>query len=104
MYGDQYIDTAQNTIHLGIQQDARLNITNRITERCQKAKNSFFAMIGLGVHPLGLNPITSKSLYQKVIMPCALYGSELWNGMSQNEINTVNILFNHLFIHSKLDL
>ena len=25
-------------------------------------------------------------------MPCALYGSELWNGMSQNDISTVNRL------------
>ena len=92
LYGDQYIESAKNTIHLGIRQDANLSITNRITERCQKAKNSFFAMIGLGVHPTGLSPLTSTSLYQKIIMPCALYGSELWNNMTQSDINTINRL------------
>ena len=49
-------------------------------------------MIGLGVHPLGLNPITSASLYKKIIVPTALYGSELWNNMSQNDTNSINRL------------
>ena len=49
-------------------------------------------MIGLGLHPTGLNPLTSTSLYQKIIVPCALYGSELWNNMTQNDINIINRL------------
>jgi hypothetical protein len=92
LYGDQYINLATNAVHLGIRQDSNLKISNRIADRCQKAKNSFFAMIGLGVHPLGLNPITSSNLYKKIVIPSALYGSELWNSMTQSDINSINRL------------
>ncbi len=47
-------------------------------------------MIGLGVKPAGLNPLTSVNLYKKIIIPTTLYGSELWYTASQSDFNTVN--------------
>lgn len=43
-------------------------------------------MISLGVKPLGLNPLTSTSLYRKIIVPIVLYGCELWTDMRNSEI------------------
>jgi len=69
--------------HLGIKQESNLKITNRIIERCQKAISA------QGLHPYGLNMITSISLYKKIVIPFALYGSELWKNMSSSEIAIV---------------
>ena len=97
LYGENYIETATNATHLGIRQDSNMKICNRISERCKKAKSSFFAMIGLGVHPLGLNPITSANLYKRIVLPSVLYGSELWNNMTQSDINSIN-RFQHFIV------
>ncbi len=46
-------------------------------------------MVGLGVKPAGLNPLTSTKLYKKIIVPTTLYGCELWNDVTQSDINTI---------------
>ena len=97
LFGDCYLQQVQFTTHLGITQDSNLKLGRRITDRCQKAKNSFFAMIGLGLHPQGLNPLTSTSLYKKIIIPTVLYGCELWNDLTQSNIDTIN-KFQHFIV------
>ena len=92
MLGNNFLQQSDYAIHLGIRQDSNLKLTNRITERCQKAKNSFFAMAGLGLRPLGLNPLTSISLYKKIVIPTVLYGCELWNNMNNSDIDVINRL------------
>ena len=92
LLGNDFLQQSDYAIHLGIRQDSNLKLANRITERCQKAKNSFFAMAGLGLRPLGLNPLTSVSLYRKIVIPTALYGCELWNNMNKSDLDTVNRL------------
>ncbi len=49
-------------------------------------------MLTLGVRPLGLNPLTSASLYRKIIMPTVLYGCELWNHLTKAESDELNKL------------
>ena len=97
LLGDCYLQQVQYTTHLGITQDSNLKLGRRITDRCQKAKNSFFAMIGLGLHPQGLNPLTSTSLYKKIIIPTVLYGCGLWKGLTQTDIDTIN-RFQHFIV------
>ena len=90
MYNDQLLDHVQSSTHLGMILSSNMKTEPKITKRCQKGKNSFHAMIGYGVHPSGLNPLTSSSLYKKVILPTILYGSELWNNMTNKDIITLN--------------
>ena len=92
MYGSDFFEQTNSTVHLGIRQDSNLKITDRINERCQKAKNAFFAISAQGLHPYGLNPLVSVNLYKKIIVPIALYGCELWHNMSYREIVIVNRL------------
>ena len=89
MYGSDFFVQTNSTVHLGIRQDSNLKITHRINERCQKAKNAFFAISAQGLHPYGLNPLVSVNLYKKII---ALYGCELWHNMSYRGIVIVNKL------------
>jgi len=90
IYGSKYIEQRKSATHLGILQESNLKVHDRITERLQKARNAFFAMVGQGIHHNGVNPIVSASLYSKIILPIALYGSELWNTMSTTDDTRVN--------------
>lgn len=92
LYGDKLIDQVNEAQHLGITQTSNLRCTTRITERCQKARNAFFAMAAQGVSIHGLNPLVSVNLYKKIIVPIALYGCQLWNYHTINDINCVNKL------------
>ena len=56
MYGSACIEHDDHAIHLGKRQDSNLSLKTRIQERCQKARNSFFAMAGQGLHPIGIHP------------------------------------------------
>ena len=53
-------------------------------------------MIGYGVRPRALNPLTSASLYKKIVIPTALYGSELWNNLSKTDIIKVDRLQHYI--------
>ena len=55
MYGSACIEHDDHAIHLGKRQDSNLSLKTRIQERCQKARNSFFAMAGQGLHPNCIN-------------------------------------------------
>ena len=91
MYGSDFFEQTNSTVHLGIRQDSNLKIMHRINERCQKAKTHFL-LYPQGLHPYGLNPLVSVNLYKKIIVPIALYGCELWHNMSYREIVVVNRL------------
>jgi len=51
--------------------------------------NALFFMATQGVYAQGINPL-SADLYSKVVVPIALYGSELWSNMSATELNTIS--------------
>jgi len=89
-YNGHQMEQVQSTTHLGMSLSTCLKTEPKVLERCQKGKNSFHAMIGYGVHPKGINPLTSASLYKKVVIPTILYGSELWNNMTNKDLLTLN--------------
>jgi len=72
MYGNAFIEQDDHAIHLGIRQDSNLSLNTRIQERCQKARNSLFAMAGQGLNPNGINHAPSVNLYCKIIIPTVL--------------------------------
>jgi len=47
-------------------------------------------MAAQGVHAQRINPLLSADLYSKVVVPIALYGSELWSNMTATELNTIS--------------
>jgi len=57
---------------------------------------AFCAISAQGLHPYGLTPITPISLYKKIVIPIALYGSELWNNMSSSEMGIANKLQHYI--------
>ncbi len=43
-------------------------------------------LINSGIHQHGLHPITSKKIYERLVIPRGLYGCELWNDLNTNEL------------------
>ena len=89
MYGNAFIEQDDHAIHLGIRPYSNLSLNTRIQERCQKARNSFFAMAGQGLHPNGINPELSADLYCTIIIPTVLYGAELWSNITHCDTNLI---------------
>ena len=64
--------------HVGVDLTADLSTSSR-TESCAKRLRSLFmSILGPGVLPIGMNPITAKKILFGVCIPSALYGCELW--------------------------
>jgi len=92
MYGNAFIEQDDHDIHLGIRQGSNLSLKTIIQERCQKTRNSIFAMAGQGLHSNGINPALSADLYCEIIIPTVLYGAELWSNMTQCDTNLIRRL------------
>ena len=59
-----------------------MGLDSKIKDACSKTKSTFFNLINHGINESGFCPFTSKHLYTSVVLPKALYGSELWSCMS----------------------
>jgi len=64
---------------------------DRISQR-QKAKNALFALAAQGVHPQGVNPLVSVGFYSTIVVPIALYGSELWSNSTASDLSVISRL------------
>ena len=64
--GNDPIRQETSANYLGILQDTTLKSMKRTRERIQKGRNSFHAMVGYGVKPLGVSPLTAISMYRKL--------------------------------------
>jgi len=67
-------------------------VQSKFRRHLAKAKNAFYAISGMGVRPQGLNQLTATNIYKSIVMPVALYGSELWNNMTNTDMTNLNRL------------
>ena len=63
--GNEQLREESTTTYLGTLQDVSLKSVKRTRASIQKGRNAFHAMIGYGVKPNGVNPLTAISLYRK---------------------------------------
>ena len=64
-------------------------LNENVKDACTKLRKTFFGLGDCGVHQNGLHPITVKHLYQTVVLSRALYGCELWNTISDTQLNSL---------------
>lgn len=84
--GNDPIKEADAYKHLGVLCDKYMYLDGVVKEACNKIKSTFLSIINCGLHEDGLNPITAYRIYQSVVLPKALYGSELWSGLLPNQL------------------
>lgn len=82
------------TEHVGIPISNKLKCDEKIEKACRKGRGSFYAIVGLEPTLNKLNPLTTASLYRKVVLPSALYGSETWTNLTQSNEQSLNV-FQH---------
>ena len=72
--------------HVGIRLEKNFDHWERTIESCKTIKSTSMALLQSGCHPCGLSPITSIKLVKVLGLAKALYGCELWNALSKNEL------------------
>lgn len=72
-----------------------LNLDSSARDCSSKLRSTFYSLVDCGIYCNGLNPQTSKRIYQTIILPKALYGCELWNGLTESQIMTMEIAHRH---------
>ena len=75
--------------HVGILLNTNLKSHDRTKEACRKGRNSLMSLLAIGTKGIGLNPINSATLLKSIVLPRSLYGAELWNNLSGNEITVL---------------
>jgi hypothetical protein len=84
--GGHPIKEVDVVVHLGSTLTKDLRQTVNINNACQKARGSFLGLINCGLHAGGFHPLTSLKIYNSVVLPSALYGSELWCDLTKSSI------------------
>ncbi len=89
--GSSAINECEKYTHLGIVMNRQFTLKDCVEEACKKLRGTFFGFINSGINKYGLNPLTSISIYKSVVIPRALYGSELWTDISQSDIMKIEV-------------
>lgn len=84
--GNNIIKESRSATHVGVVLSADFSSSERTKLACTKGRGALMSLAGAGVRPKGLNPLTSSNLYKQVVLPGALYGSELWWRYSSTDL------------------
>ncbi len=80
------IEASSQEKHVGILLDTSFKSHNRTKEACRKGRNTLMSLLSIGTKGDGINPIFSARLLKSIVLPRTLYGAELWNNISANEM------------------
>ncbi len=89
--GSETINECERYVHLGVVFNRKFSLTDCVEESCKKLRGTFFSLVNSGINRHGLNPLTSKTIYNTVVIPRALYGSELWCDLQQRDITRIEV-------------
>ena len=60
-----------------------------IQDACTKLRGTYFSVVNGGIDVTSGNPIIARTIYETMVLPKALYGCELWNTYSKQDINNL---------------
>ena len=72
--------------HVGIILENGFNSTERTIAACSLIRLLSMSIIKQGIHPSVMNPIVCSKIILQLCYTEALYGCELWNNLTKNEI------------------
>ena len=109
--GNKPLAEVEQYTHLGIVCDKFMNIESSVKDSYNKLRGTFLGIVNSGIHPNGLNPLTSVTIYKSVVLPKALYGCELWNSLTLGDLNMLErghrfciVFIQNIPIYTKTDI
>jgi len=84
--GSQEVDECEEYTHLGIVCCRTMDSTNIISQACAKIRRTYFSFAEFDIYRETIHPLTCKRLYESLVLPAALYGCEVWNNLTANQI------------------
>ena len=87
--GDIPLDGVEHYKLLGIICHRRSFTSCIVKDCCDKIRGTFFSLVKYGFNDDGLQPLTCKHIYNAVVIPKALYGSECWPLLSKTDMLTL---------------
>lgn len=87
--GSQHIPRAKKVKYAGVTFSQSMKNNDRIVYSFDKAKRVTNSLYSIGLNANGMNPIVSVKVWERVILPSALYGSELWFNMSHQGLESM---------------
>jgi hypothetical protein len=85
--GQDKIEYVNETKHLGIYLNNKLNDNDKVNNALKKGKSALFSLMSMHISSRYINPIVSASLINTVCIPTLLFGCELWSNLTKNEID-----------------
>ena len=85
-FGNSCIEEGTEYKHLGVICDKYMSFDENVKLACNKLRGTFLSLVNCGIYEDGLNPLTSRRIYNSVVLPKALYGYELWSNMQSSHI------------------
>ena len=87
--GPEPVDVSDSYCHLGIVCSKSLSTKVNIQDACTKLRGTYFSVVNGGIDVTSVNPIIVRTIYETMVLPKALYGCELWNAYSKQDINNL---------------
>ena len=63
-----------------------MKVKQNVADSASSIRKLFFGLVSCGFSEMDLHALTLKRIYESFVLPRALYGSELWSNLSQNDI------------------
>lgn len=86
----QEIEESDMYTHVGITLSGNFRSRNRTEEAGKKGIEVVSSLMSSGIRPGGINPIVGANVWLTIGLPRMLYGCELWNNLTQTEIDILN--------------
>lgn len=87
--GSEIIEESDSYSHLGITCTKKITTKANVDEACVKLRGTYFSVICNGIDTLSISAVTTRTIYQTVVIPKALYGCELWNRYTNSDITNL---------------
>lgn len=87
--GGNTINITETCVYAGILMCSNKIGKQRTQRAANKARQLIHSLKDIGLNTNGLNPLSSVIVWQRVILPSALYGCELWGQLARQDTETL---------------
>ena len=87
--GNEPLSETESYTHLGVTLNKYCSNKDQVSQVCSKIKSTYLYLVNSGIQADRLHPFTSNKVYKSIVLPKALYGSEMLFNLSKTDILTM---------------